>query len=345
MRRSQQSPIATMTALWGVRAGLVITIGLTWSSHSSACDCPHHSQVLPPEKLPNGSRYLAPTNTKVWVIETEERHIFADFSVSKHGSGKLTKVIGQNWNYYSNRNSKVDCRLHYDFRASMISPLLLEPNQHYDVIREFDHKTKVMGSFWTGSQRDDTPPVISGPLSCTGEDGNLPSEATCNFSLPAMNIRVTAHDENTPESFLLYRVRTVGYGQYTIPFEQVLPVLAVEPNHVRLTTGNACEGSIITLPTPFEPGRLELTVMDLAGNESQIRSCDMVGPRTYDVRKALERVTGCPAFQPVEPKRWHPVTPEKRDWTRWWIMGLSTLSALLSIACLALAYGLLQRRR
>ena len=335
--------------VWVARAVLTVVAWLGWMSQSFACDCiPYRHQVLPPEQLAFGSRFLAPINTKVWVIETVELPSAAShFFVSKHGDRKLNDPVGQAWSESSYRRSDTDCKVNSEYRVTMISPKLLGPNLQYDVIRDFEQKAEVIGSFWTGSKRDITPPVIDGPLSCLGEDGEKPAEASCDLFLPAMNIQVTARDENTPVKLLLYLKQPVGYGAFST---KTPPVMAVEPNHVRLITGNVCEGRTIRLPDPFEPGRLDITAMDLAGNQSQVRTCGILGPQTYALGKALERVRGCPAppiTRSFEPRPWpNLVTKDSNgDSARWWIIGLGTICVLLSIACLVLTWRVRQIRK
>ncbi len=333
------------------RAALVVIVVLGWTSPSSACDCsPYHSQVLPPEKLPDGSRFLAPTNTKVWVIETVELSSpGGHFLVLKHGDPELTHSVGEGRSPAAPKQT--DCKLNFGYRVAMISPERLDPNQQYDVIRDFDHKTEAIGSFWTGSQRDVTPPVIQGSMACLGEDGGMPSDASCNLDRPAMSIQINADDDSTPNQLLLYRVQPVGYGASPTDIQDAFPVLALEPNHVRLSSGNVCRGATIRLPDPFEPGKLDITAMDLAGNQSQVRSCAIVGPRTYDVRKALERARGCapPKLERYgDPQPWPSLAAPKKEEgksARWWVFGLGTLSALLSGICFVLVQRLRQARK
>jgi hypothetical protein len=324
---------------------------MVWTGRTDACDCnPSSYQVLPPEKLADGSRFLAPSNTKVWVIETvaipsPKRH----FIVLKHGDRSVSAAVAQAWSDSAYRRSSTDCRLHYAYQVTEVAGSF-EPQRQYDVVRELDQKLELLATFWTGSQRDVTPPSVEGPLSCVGEDGNQPAEATCNWFLPALNVNVSAHDDNTPDKLLLYRVKSLGKQLAAGESDSVSPLLAVEPNHVRLSSGNVCEGRTTNLPEPFEPGRLDVSVVDLAGNQSQIRTCDFVGPQTYEVRKALERVHGCPAPQPIRPlvpQPWPKSVAVEHDCrsVRLWLSGLSAGCALLLVACLVLIQRLRQLRR
>jgi hypothetical protein len=184
-------------------------------------------------------------------------------------------------------------------------PHRLRPNTTYRLwVGEGEAPTE---RFTTGDFIDREPPQVTGGLDLHLVPGNFTT--SCDYGDPTGIIKIKGvHDSLTPDETLLFRVKAepITSSDY-FPFESILASNHWGDEHtIWLAVGSDhCHKCNFTLPPPLLPARLTVTAIDLAGNESQSRQVDFIGPHTAATSELAYRLANMSPLDRAVLKSFH----------------------------------------
>ena len=320
---------------------LFIGFVLLDSSRAWACDCSLERRFLPPDKTTDGQPFLAPLNTRAWVIESVRRGAPARiYFVQRHGAPSEEPPLGTGLPARPLERRQDDCRLSFEYRIVEIVLPLLEPWHRYDIHQTTDDGAPVVASFSTGEHVDQVPPRLGSKIACVTHDGAPPAGPSCKLNLPTIEVNYELlQDDSAP---VLFRTRVGDEFKHYAESSWEPPLRPSAPGKLLLSSGNVCEGSTAAVPRPFTRATVEVAAVDLSGNQSETRRCAVEGPMTIDVSQALERLGKTPPRKCVSetsPTTNAPVTAERADGARvgWLLLlGVAAISVALNVAFVVL---------